>query len=109
MIEASECLFGLALFLPLVGAVFAATFGCVDKRLFVGYVNSVLMLGVFIVACILGFSVVSFGTLRINLFDWLCFGDFRVSFGFMLDSINVVMMLAVSLVGLLVHFIRLSI
>ena len=107
MIPTSETLIQMvyiALFAPLVGAVFAAFFGHRQKCLFAGIVPTLLLCASFVASSLLFAAVYTTDiVIYIDLLDWIEAGDFYSSFGFMVDSISVSMMIVVSLISTIVH------
>jgi NADH-quinone oxidoreductase subunit L len=99
-----ETLLYIALFSPLVSSLFAALFGTVPKRVFVGVVTSGLIGLSFLSSLALFIHLQSgSGAVHVQMFDWIMAGDFSVPFGFLVDEVTVTMMLVVSLVSTAVH------
>ncbi|MDR2341529.1 MAG: NADH-quinone oxidoreductase subunit L [Campylobacteraceae bacterium] len=90
----------IALFAPLVAALFAALFAFDKKRLITGVVNSFLI-GASAVSSIM--LLINGDRLHITLSDWISAGDFSVPFGFVVDEVSVIMMVTVGVVSTLVH------
>jgi NADH-quinone oxidoreductase subunit L len=99
-----ETLLYIALFSPIVSSLFAALFGTVPKRVFVGVVTSGLIGLSFLSSLALFIHLQSgSGVVHVQMFDWIMAGDFSVPFGFLVDEVTVTMMLVVSLVSTAVH------
>jgi NADH-quinone oxidoreductase subunit L len=101
----NEKLLYVALFAPLVGAIFAGIFGASPKRLFVGIVTSSLI-GISFFASLALFMRLHNGitdVVHVEMMDWIMAGDFSVPFGFMVDQVTVAMMIVVTLVSTVVH------
>lgn len=95
----------IALFAPLLGALFAASIGHKQKKLLAGIIPSILLALSFIASLLLLYTLYQNNNMIINLdiFDWIGAGDFYSSFGLVVDRISVSMMCVVSLVSVLVH------
>ncbi len=93
----------LALFAPLVGAVFAAFLGHRKKILLVGIVPTLLLFGSLCASTLIFWEIYHNNiVIHIDFLDWIEAGDFYSSFGFMIDSVSASMMLVVSLVSAMV-------
>ncbi|WP_199763876.1 NADH-quinone oxidoreductase subunit L [Helicobacter bizzozeronii] len=91
------------LFLPLAGAIYAGLWGGCRRHLHVGVVNSLLLFVSFLSALVLLIQALQGYSYQAFLLDWINMGDFRIGFSFMLDPINAVMIVVVTLVSFLVH------
>ena len=89
------------LFAPLFGCLFAALFAFRKKALIAALVP-ILCLCVALISALSEFSTLDSAKF-IDLSDWITAGSLRVGFGFMLDGVNIVMVLVVLVVSLLVH------
>ncbi|WP_104747798.1 NADH-quinone oxidoreductase subunit L [Helicobacter cetorum] len=96
-------LLSVVLFLPLIGAVYAGLFGARTKVLHVGIFNSLCVLISLVSAVILFIQAWHNQSYEKYLFDWISIGHFKVGFSLMLDNINAVMIVVVTLVSFLVH------
>lgn len=98
----------ISLFAPLVGALFAALFCMNKKNVFVGFINSILVLvsavSSLILLCYLGENEF----LHVKLFTWINIGNLDIPFGFIVDRVSVIMMVTVGVVSALVHFYSIS-
>ena len=94
----------IALFAPLVGAIWSAFFGNSPKTLLTGIVNSIL-LGVAMIASItlLNYVYTTGNIIHVSMMDWIVSGGVNVPFGFIVDPISVTMMVVVTLVSTMVH------
>ncbi|MDR1555245.1 MAG: NADH-quinone oxidoreductase subunit L [Campylobacteraceae bacterium] len=90
----------IALFAPLIAAIFAALFSFGKKNIFTGIINSLLIGSSAVSSLILLFSG---ERVHITLSDWISAGDFTVPFGFAVDEVSVIMMATVGIVSTLVH------
>ncbi|MDE5591824.1 MAG: NADH-quinone oxidoreductase subunit L, partial [Helicobacter sp.] len=98
-----EPLLYIALFAPLLGSLFGALFSNREKNLSVGIFAS-LMIGVsFFASLVLFLYVLERQSIHAVLFDWISLGTLYIPFGFLVDSVSIVMMLVVTLVSLCVH------
>ncbi len=94
----------IALFAPLIGAFFAALFGHKKKCLFAGLIPTILLFFSLLASCVLFLEIYSSNVvIHIDFLDWIEAGSFYSSFGFMIDTISVSMMVVVSLVSAMVH------
>lgn len=93
----------IALFSPLVGAVFSTIFGAKEKCLFVGIFASLATFASFVASFVLLFKVIAGGAFNVVLFDWISSGHLSVQFGFLVDEVSVVMMNTVAFVSTCVH------
>ncbi len=98
-----EILLVIALFAPLVAAVFAALFAMTEKKLFVGVINSILIGLSWFASMILLYYVSIDRPVSFTLFDWIATGHLDLKFGFLVDQISAVMMVVVTTVSALVH------
>lgn len=107
MIPTSETLVQMvyiALFAPLVGAIFAAFFGHKQKCIIAGIVPTILLCASFIASALLFIAIYEIDmVIYIDFLDWIEAGGFYSSFGFMVDSVSVSMMLVVSFISTMVH------
>jgi NADH-quinone oxidoreductase subunit L len=88
---------------PLCGAIIAGLFGKVIGRSGAHWVTS-LGVAVAFVASLLIFQDVQAGhTFNGNLYTWLESGGLKLSIGFLIDPLTVLMMLVVTFVSLMVH------
>lgn len=94
----------VALFAPLLGAIFAALFGSREKCLIAGLVPTILVFVSFFASIYLCL-IIFMSDLRLSfrLFGWIESGEFYSMFGFLVDAVSVAMMATVSLVSALVH------
>ena len=99
-----ESLVYIALFAPLAGSLFAALFAMRPKALFVGIVNSSLLVISFLASLFLVIKVATTHTpIHVRLMDWISAGDISIPFGFVVDEVSVTMMMVVTLVSSVVH------
>ncbi len=99
-----EKLVYIALFAPLVSSLFAALFGMMPKKQFVGVVTSILLGISFVASAILAHYVYTTEeAIKVTLMDWIGAGDLHIPFGFVVDQVSVTMMTVVTLVSTVVH------
>lgn len=107
MIDAHETLIQMvyvALFAPLLGAVFAAFFGHKQKHILIGIIPTTLLFISFLAAFVLFLDIYkTHKIIHVEFLPWIEAGDFYSSFGFMVDSISASMMLVVSFISTIVH------
>jgi NADH-quinone oxidoreductase subunit L len=94
----------IALFAPLVGALFATLFSNSPKKLFVGVITSAL-LGVSLIASVtlLMHVYLTETIVHVKMLDWIVIGNVDIPFGFVVDQVSVVMMVVVTIVSTMVH------
>ena len=93
----------IALFSPLVGALFAGLFGATPKALFVGVVNSSLLFASFVASFVLLGHVLNGETVHVEMMEWMAAGKLYIPFGFVVDQVSVTMMMVVTTVSTVVH------
>ncbi|WP_104712384.1 NADH-quinone oxidoreductase subunit L [Helicobacter cetorum] len=96
-------LLSVVLFSPLVGAIYAGLFGARAKALHIGIFNSLCVFISLVSALFLFIQVWHGANYSTHLFDWIAVGNFSVGFSLMLDNINAIMIVVVTLVSFLVH------
>ena len=95
------------LLLPAAGVLVNLIFGWRRGEKFAGWV-AVSVMGLAFAAALIGFFLLlglpaDARAIRIDLFDWISIGTFRVGAGFMLDPLSSLMTLVVTGVGTLIH------
>ena len=95
----------IALFAPLIAALFSSLFAFSKPLKFIGYFNSTLIF----ISMISSFYLFSYiyendFAVEIFLFDWINIGNLDLSFSFILDHISAIMLLVVTIVSTMVHF-----
>ena len=93
----------IALFSPLVGALFAGLFGATPKGLFVGVINSSLLFASFLASSMLLVHVLNGETVHVEMMEWMATGKLYIPFGFVVDQVSVTMMMVVTTVSTVVH------
>jgi NADH-quinone oxidoreductase subunit L len=93
----------IALFSPLVGALFAGLFGATPKALFVGVINSSLLFASFVASFVLLGHVLNGETVHVEMMEWMAAGKLYIPFGFVVDQVSVTMMMVVTTVSTVVH------
>ena len=93
-----------AVLMPLVGAL-AAGFGGVRLGRVFAHWAAILSVGwSFAASCIIAFEVIGNGTVfNFDWYVWAVLGGVKLSVGFLIDNLTVMMMLVVSFVSLMVH------
>ncbi len=94
----------IALFAPLFGSLFSSLFANSSKKLFVGIIAS-LFLGVSMIASLnlLFYIFTTNESVHVKLLDWIVIGNINIPFGFVVDSVSVIMMCVVTIVSTMVH------
>ncbi|MCB0361626.1 MAG: NADH-quinone oxidoreductase subunit L [Bdellovibrionales bacterium] len=103
----TSTLFALLLLAPLFGFLFnGARFRSRDY-LSAGSVASIAVLVSFVCACFLVFQLLGLPleqrVLRVQFFEWLSLGEFKVQAGFLIDQVSAIMVLVITGVGFLIH------
>ena len=93
----------IALFSPLVGALFAGLFGASPKTLLSGVVNSSLLFASFLSSAVLLGYVLNGQTIHVEMMPWIAAGNLYIPFGFVVDQVSVTMMMVVTTVSTIVH------
>ncbi|MDD2358162.1 MAG: NADH-quinone oxidoreductase subunit L [Thiovulaceae bacterium] len=93
----------IALFSPLVGALFAGLFGASPKTLLTGVVNSSLLFASFLSSAVLLGYVLNGQTVHVEMMEWMATGNLYIPFGFVVDQVSVTMMMVVTTVSTVVH------
>lgn len=93
----------IALFSPLVGALFAGVFGASPKTLLTGVVNSSLLFASFVSSTVLLGYVLDGHTVHVEMMEWMATGNLYIPFGFVVDQVSVTMMMVVTTVSTIVH------
>ncbi len=93
----------IALFSPLVGALFAGVFGASPKTLLTGVVNSSLLFASFVSSAVLLGYVLDGHTVHVEMMEWMATGNLYIPFGFVVDQVSVTMMMVVTTVSTIVH------
>ena len=95
----------IALFAPLIAALFSSLFAFSKPLKFIGYFNSTLI-SISMISSFYLFSYIYENdfTVEIFLFDWINIGNLDLYFSFILDHISVIMLLVVTIVSTMVHF-----
>ncbi len=93
----------IALFSPLVGALFAGLFGASPKTLLTGVVNSSLLFASFLSSAVLLGYVLNGQTVHVEMMQWIAAGNLYIPFGFVVDQVSVTMMMVVTTVSTIVH------
>ncbi len=98
-----ENLVYIALFAPLVGSLFAALFAMTPKNLITAFVTSGLLFVSWVASSALLMYVMDYGTISVNMMEWIGAGNLTIDFGFQVDTITAVMMVVVTTVSTVVH------
>ena len=94
----------ILVFLPLLGAISAGFFGRFVGRQGAAFITSFCLFLTFFLSCFAFYEVALAGSpCYIELFTWIDSELFYASWGFMFDSLTVVMLLVVTFVSFFVH------
>jgi NADH-quinone oxidoreductase subunit L len=89
--------------LPLIGFLINGLFGKFLPKTFTGWIAALAILGSFICSVTLFNGVNANSSISIDLFDWIAFNNINISFGFLIDSLTITMLLVVTGIGFLIH------
>jgi len=89
--------------LPLAGFIINGLGRNTLPKAVIGFLGSFLVLISFGISVGAFFQVKSTGPFNVNLFDWFSFGNFKVSFAFLIDQLSAIMLLIITGVGFLIH------
>jgi NADH-quinone oxidoreductase subunit L len=89
--------------LPLAGFIINGLGRNTLPKAAIGFLGSVLVLASFGISLGAFFQVKSTGAFNADLFDWFSFGNFKVSFAFLIDQLSSIMLLIITGVGFLIH------
>lgn len=95
----------LIILLPFIGFLINALAGNRMPKNVSGIIGSVAILGSFVLSTIffIGFLNGSQAKIDYNVFDWITFGNFNISFGLLLDQLSVMWLMVVTGIGFLIH------
>ncbi len=88
---------------PLIGFLINGLFGKYLSKQLTGWIATGFVLASFICSALLFTKLNNSDYLNIDLFNWISFGHFHISFGFLIDPLTIVMLLVVTGVGFLIH------
>ena len=92
----------LILLFPLTGFIISGVFGKSLSKLFVGIMASTVVFIPFLFSIIIATNV-SQHSISLNLFEWIHFNNFSISFSLFADSLTALMLLIVTGIGFLIH------
>ena len=100
----------LIILLPLAGFLVNAFLGKSLPKNVSGIVGSASVLGSFILSSIffVGFLNGTQQRLDIDLYEWISFADFNISFGLLLDQLSATWLMVVTGIGFLIHIYSIS-
>ncbi len=95
----------LIILLPLAGFLINSFVGKSLSKNISGIIGSASILASFILSCVffLGFINGNQQKIDINVFDWISFGYFNISFGLLLDQLSIIWLMVITGVGFLIH------
>lgn len=100
-----EAILVALVFLPFVASIIAGLSATLKPSVMLGYFCSLCVSASFVLACLLLYYLMCGGeSFHVVLWDFIQTGQFQVTFSFMFDHINAVMILVVTLVSSMVHF-----
>lgn len=89
--------------LPLVGFLVNGMLGKYLPKSFTGWIGSLSVLASFICVVILFKDLNAAQSIRIDVFQWIAFGDKEITFGLWIDALTLIMLMVVTGVGFLIH------
>lgn len=91
--------------MPFIGFLINALAGNRMPKNVSGIIGSVAILGSFVLSTIffIGFLNGSQAKIDYNVFEWIAFGDFNISFGLLLDQLSVMWLMVITGIGFLIH------
>lgn len=89
--------------LPLVGFLVNGMLGKYLPKSFTGWIGSLSVLASFICVVILFKELNAAQSIRIDVFQWIAFGDKEITFGLWIDALTLIMLMVVTGVGFLIH------
>lgn len=93
------------IFLPFVASIISGLNATLKPSIILGYFCSLCVSVSFVLACLLAYYLMCGGeNFHVVLWDFIQTGQFQVTFSFMFDHINAIMILVVTLVSSMVHF-----
>lgn len=93
----------LILFAPLFGSLFAGLFALGRKNIICAIVPIFMLTLALICAVFALFGVLESNSIAFSISEWIYAGRFGVDFGFVIDSVSIVMIFVVLIVSLCVH------
>ena len=88
---------------PLIGFLINGLFGKYLPKSITGWIASLAVLASFCCVFYIFTNLPSTGSLHIDLFNWIGFANFNISFGYLIDPLSITMMLVVTGIGFLIH------
>lgn len=100
----------LIILLPLVGFLVNAFVGKKLPKSISGIIGSVAVLGSFILSSLffVGFLNGTQSRLDVDVYDWISFADFNITFGLLLDQLSATWLMVVTGIGFLIHLYSIS-
>ena len=89
--------------LPLIGFIVVGLFGKLLSKTIAGWIATLAVLGSFICAAYLFNGTSASESLNIDLYSWITFSSINISFGFLIDSLTITMLLIITGIGFLIH------
>lgn len=95
----------LILLLPLVGFLINAFIGKKLPKNVSGILGSLAILVPFVLSCQLFFQIKQnpANIIDVNVYDWIAFGNFKITFGLLVDQLSSIWLLVVTGIGFLIH------
>ncbi len=89
--------------LPLIGFLINGLFGKFLPKSVTGWIATLFILGSFICSITLFNGLDASSKINIDVFNWIAFSNINISFGFLIDSLTITMLLVVTGIGFLIH------
>jgi NADH-quinone oxidoreductase subunit L len=94
--------------MPLAGFIINGLLGKRIAEPISGWIATLAVATSFFCSVYLFLNIPADGKLHIDLFNWIAFGDTTISFGFMIDSLTITMLLVITGIGTLIHMYSIS-
>lgn len=89
--------------LPLIGFLINGLLGKFIPKALTGWIATLAVLGSFVCALYLFNGLDAAAKINIEIFNWISFANFNISFGFLIDPLTIVMLLVITGIGTLIH------
>ena len=89
--------------LPLIGFLVNGLLGKYLPKALTGWIGSLSVLASFICVLLIFKDLSASQSIRIDVFQWIAFGDKEITFGLWIDALTLIMMMVVTGVGFLIH------
>ena len=99
----------LIVLLPLIGFLINGLIGKSLSKTVSGFIGSATIFGSLVLSSVLFLGFLhGHEKMDVNVFDWIKFGDFNISMGFLIDQLSVTWLMVITGVGFLIHLYSIS-